>query len=93
MAKAIATRRLRLLVIGRLSTLISSWDSCGLLKLSTVQDVGRAQPLSVTGQIEGGIAQGLGLALMEEIIQRDGRIMNPSFTDYLIPTILTCRRS
>ena len=59
-----------------------------VVEISTVQDVGRAlNPLSVTGQIEGGIAQGLGLALMEEIIQRDGRIMNPSFTDYLIPTI------
>jgi len=59
-----------------------------VVEIATVQDVGRAlNPLSVTGQIEGGIAQGLGLALMEEIIQRDGRIMNPSFTDYLIPTI------
>ena len=59
-----------------------------VVEISTVQDVGRAlNPLSVTGQIEGGVAQGLGLALMEEIIQRDGRIMNPSFTDYLIPTI------
>ncbi len=59
-----------------------------VVEIATVQDVGRAlNPLSVTGQIEGGIAQGLGLALMEEIIQKDGRIMNPSFTDYLIPTI------
>ncbi len=59
-----------------------------VVEVSTVQDVGRAlNPLSVTGQIEGGIAQGLGLALMEEIVQQDGRIMNPSFTDYLIPTI------
>ncbi|MGA1220181.1 MAG: xanthine dehydrogenase subunit D [Ilumatobacteraceae bacterium] len=59
-----------------------------VVEIATVQDVGRAlNPLSVIGQIEGGIAQGLGLALMEEIIQRDGRIMNPSFTDYLIPTI------
>ena len=40
------------------------------------------------GQIEGGTAQGLGLALMEEIQTRDGRITNASFTDYLIPTAL-----
>ena len=40
------------------------------------------------GQIEGGIAQGLGLAVMEEIVQIDGRIRNASFTDYLLPTLL-----
>jgi len=45
-------------------------------------------PQGVTGQIEGGTAQGLGLALMEEIQTRDGRITNASFTDYLIPTAL-----
>jgi xanthine dehydrogenase D subunit len=45
-------------------------------------------PQAVEGQIQGGSAQGLGLAIMEEIQVRDGRIANPSFTDYLIPTIL-----
>jgi CO/xanthine dehydrogenase Mo-binding subunit len=42
----------------------------------------------VTGQIEGGIAQGVGLAVMEEIIVEEGRVRNPSFTDYLLPTPL-----
>jgi CO/xanthine dehydrogenase Mo-binding subunit len=42
----------------------------------------------VIGQIEGGIAQGVGLAVMEEMVIEDGRIANPSFTDYLIPTAL-----
>jgi CO/xanthine dehydrogenase Mo-binding subunit len=42
----------------------------------------------VEGQIEGGTAQGLGLALMEEIQTRGGLITNASFTDYLIPTAL-----
>jgi CO/xanthine dehydrogenase Mo-binding subunit len=57
--------------------------------IGTAQDVGRAlNPLAVTGQIEGGTAQGLGLALMEEIQTRDGVITNASFTDYLIPTAL-----
>ena len=42
----------------------------------------------MTGQIEGGTAQGIGLALMEEIQTRDGRITNASFTDYLLPTAL-----
>ncbi len=64
----------------------------GLVKvvaLDTAQDVGRAlNPAAVIGQIQGGSAQGMGLALMEEIIVSDGHIRNPSFTDYLIPTIL-----
>jgi CO/xanthine dehydrogenase Mo-binding subunit len=42
----------------------------------------------VHGQIEGGTAQGIGLALMEEIQTHDGLITNASFTDYLIPTTL-----
>jgi CO/xanthine dehydrogenase Mo-binding subunit len=57
--------------------------------IGTAQDVGRAvNPLAVEGQIEGGTAQGLGLALMEELVTRDGAILNASFTDYLIPTAL-----
>jgi len=57
--------------------------------VGTAQDVGKAvNPLAVEGQIEGGTAQGLGLALMEEIQTRDGLITNASFTDYLIPTAL-----
>lgn len=60
-----------------------------VVQVATAQDVGRAlNPLSVVGQIEGGISQGLGLAVMEEIIQVDGRIRNASFTDYLLPTML-----
>ena len=57
--------------------------------IGTAQDIGRAiNPLAVEGQIEGGTAQGLGLALMEEIRTQDGLITNASFTDYLIPTTL-----
>src|SRR5205085_2882788 len=57
--------------------------------IGTAQDVGKAvNPQAVEGQIEGGTAQGLGLALMEEIQVRDGRIVNANFTDYLIPTSL-----
>ncbi|HEX2049066.1 MAG TPA: xanthine dehydrogenase subunit D [Actinomycetota bacterium] len=60
-----------------------------VVELATAQDVGKAlNPQAVEGQIEGGSAQGLGLALMEEIQVRDGKIRNASFTDYLIPTIL-----
>jgi xanthine dehydrogenase D subunit len=64
----------------------------GLVKvvaLDTAQDVGKAiNPDAVVGQIQGGSAQGMGLALMEEVVVRDGIVQNPSFTDYLIPTIL-----
>ncbi|MER6992149.1 xanthine dehydrogenase subunit D [Saccharopolyspora hirsuta] len=61
-----------------------------VVELATAQDVGKAMnPLSVAGQIEGGSAQGLGLAVMEEILlDEHGHVRNPSFTDYLIPTIL-----
>jgi xanthine dehydrogenase D subunit len=60
-----------------------------VVQLATAQDVGRAlNPLAVLGQIEGGIAQGLGLAVMEEIVLDQGRMRNPSFTDYLLPTAL-----
>ena len=57
--------------------------------IGAAQDIGRAlNPQAVIGQIEGGTAQGIGLALMEEILTRDGRIVNPTFTDYLLPTAL-----
>ncbi|MGI8910894.1 MAG: xanthine dehydrogenase subunit D [Rubrobacteraceae bacterium] len=60
-----------------------------VVEIATAQDVGKViNPLALEGQIEGGIAQGLGLALMEEIRITDAKIMNASFTDYLIPTIL-----
>src|SRR5262249_58652372 len=60
-----------------------------VVEIATAQDVGKAMnPQAVEGQIEGGIAQGLGLALMEEIQVVDGLVRNASFTDYLIPTVL-----
>ncbi|MFF7250833.1 xanthine dehydrogenase subunit D [Embleya sp. NPDC008237] len=60
-----------------------------VVELAAAQDVGKAiNPLAVVGQIHGGSTQGLGLAVMEEIVVKDGKVRNPSFTDYLIPTIL-----
>ena len=60
-----------------------------VVEIATAQDVGKAlNPQAVEGQIEGGIAQGLGLALMEEILLVGGEVRNASFTDYLIPTVL-----
>ncbi len=64
----------------------------GLIKvvdIATTQDTGTIlNPLQVIGQIEGGTAQGVGLAVMEEIVLAKGKVRNPSFTDYLIPTAL-----
>ncbi len=52
-------------------------------------DVGRAiNPLRVEGQIHGGVAQGLGYALSEEILTEDGVSHSALFADYLIPTAL-----
>ena len=60
-----------------------------VLQIAAVQDSGRVMnPQGAEGQVEGGTAQGLGLALMEEVKLEDGIIRNASFTDYLIPTIL-----
>ena len=60
-----------------------------VVEIASAQDVGKAMnPQALEGQIEGGIAQGLGLALMEEIQIGEGKVLNASFTDYLIPTIL-----
>ncbi len=60
-----------------------------VVEIATAQDVGKIMnPQALEGQIEGGIAQGLGLALMEEIQVQNGEVLNASFTDYLIPTIL-----
>jgi CO/xanthine dehydrogenase Mo-binding subunit len=60
-----------------------------VVELATAQDVGKAiNPQAVEGQLEGGAAQGLGLAIMEEVQVKDGVILNASFTDYLLPTIL-----
>ena len=60
-----------------------------VVEITTSQDVGRVlNPVQLVGQLEGGIAQGVGLAVMEEIVLDHGRVRNPSFTDYVIPTAL-----
>lgn len=60
-----------------------------VVELTTAQDVGKViNPRALLGQIHGGTVQGLGLALMEEIRVADGRVLDTSFADYLIPTIL-----
>ena len=58
-----------------------------LLNLWTAHDVGRAiNPMSCEGQLEGGAAMGIGLALSEELVIFDGVIAAPNFHDYGMPT-------
>ncbi len=58
-----------------------------VLKVTAVHDSGKIiNPATASGQVEGGILQGLGYALMEELQEKDGYILNPNLTDYLIPT-------
>jgi xanthine dehydrogenase D subunit len=60
-----------------------------VVRVDTAQDVGRAlNPQAITGQLEGGIMQGMGLAVMEQLVLDQGVILNPTFTDYLIPTFV-----
>jgi len=61
-----------------------------ILRFTAVQDVGKAiHPSYVEGQLQGGSVQGIGWALNEEYFMRDdGTMMNSSFLDYRIPTIL-----
>ena len=50
-------------------------------------DVGRAiNPMATEGQIQGGIAQGLGWTLMENMAYENGKIINADFVDYIVPS-------
>jgi xanthine dehydrogenase molybdenum-binding subunit len=58
-----------------------------VLRLVCANDVGRAiNPMAVEGQIEGGAQMGLGYALTEELIVKEGRVLNPDFHDYRLFT-------
>ncbi len=58
-----------------------------ILKCAACHDVGRCiNRAAVTGQIQGGAAQGLGYGLMEEIVVKEGIMQTPSLAEYLIPT-------
>jgi CO/xanthine dehydrogenase Mo-binding subunit len=58
-----------------------------LLNLTSAHDLGRIiNLLGAEGQVEGALAQGSGYALSEEMVFSDGRIANPSFLEYKLPT-------
>ncbi len=59
-----------------------------LVEVISVNDVGKAvNPLNVQGQIEGGVVQAEGYAILENFIQKDGFVLTPYFSTYLIPTV------
>lgn len=60
-----------------------------VLRIISAHDVGRAiNPQQVEGQIEGCLAQALGYALLENFQVREGRVLTPYFSTYLLPTVL-----
>jgi CO/xanthine dehydrogenase Mo-binding subunit len=64
-----------------------------VLSLWSAHDVGKAiHPLNCKGQIEGGLLQAVGWALQENLVLREGRVVNARLTDYVIPTILDAPR-
>ncbi len=68
----------------KLDTLLASTELTGVWG---VYDVGKAIDTNIIiGQAEGGMLQGIGYGSMEKMEDKDGRIFQPSFTDYMIPT-------
>jgi CO/xanthine dehydrogenase Mo-binding subunit len=66
-------------------------DTCEVrpTHVTAVAEIGKAiHPMMAEGQIEGGTVQGLGYALIEEVVMRDGRMANAQLTNYIIPTPL-----
>jgi CO/xanthine dehydrogenase Mo-binding subunit len=59
------------------------------LRVTVVNEIGKAiHPALARGQVEGGTAQGLGYALLERVVMRDGAMANAQLTNYIIPTTL-----
>jgi CO/xanthine dehydrogenase Mo-binding subunit len=62
-------------------------------RITVVADVGKAiHPAMTRGQLEGGTGQGVGYALLEHVVMKDGRMANAQLTNYLIPTTLDTPR-
>jgi CO/xanthine dehydrogenase Mo-binding subunit len=59
------------------------------LRITAVQDIGKAiHPALATGQVEGGTGQGVGFALIEQVVMQNGAMANAQLTNYTIPTTL-----
>lgn len=62
---------------------------CRLRRYVVAQDAGFVvNPMYAAGQVRGGAVQGIGQAMYEELVYRDGMVANPNFTDYKLPTIV-----
>jgi CO/xanthine dehydrogenase Mo-binding subunit len=60
-----------------------------VLKMVSAQDVGKAiNPMLLEAQMEGGMMMGIGFALLERLQLKEGKVMNPSFLDYKMPTAM-----
>ncbi|MDP2727452.1 MAG: molybdopterin-dependent oxidoreductase, partial [Dehalococcoidia bacterium] len=60
-----------------------------VLKVQAAHDCGRAiNPLSAEGQIDGSVIGGIGQGLFEDLMRKDGIVLDPSFIDYKLPTAL-----
>jgi CO/xanthine dehydrogenase Mo-binding subunit len=61
--------------------------SASVTRFDALQEVGKIMhPVLAKGQIEGGVAQGIGYALYEKCVWKDGRMMNNQMTNYIMPT-------
>jgi CO/xanthine dehydrogenase Mo-binding subunit len=64
-----------------------------IVNYTACHDVGRAlNPAGIDGQIEGGVVQGIGFSIFEELVLDNGRLINPNLTDYRVPTALDVPR-
>lgn len=58
-------------------------------KIHCAIDVGKAiNPQQVIGQIQGGLVQSVGYAVMENFVEKEGKVLTPGLSTYLVPTVL-----
>jgi len=61
--------------------------------MTVIHEIGKAiHPVLLAGQIEGGTAQGIGYALLENVVMRNGVMANPTLTNYIVPTTMDTPR-
>jgi CO/xanthine dehydrogenase Mo-binding subunit len=61
--------------------------TAGVVNFYALQEVGRVlHPVLAAGQIEGGVAQGIGFALYEKVVWKDGHMSNNQMANYIVPT-------
>lgn len=71
--------------VAEVSVDTGTWETC-VTDFVAVQEVGKViNPVLATGQIEGGVAQGIGFALYEDVVWREGRMINNQMTNYIMP--------